>query len=120
MTGRYGGDVADDRRSDDRGDESGGTVGRAARWCFESRETGEIVVGQTPNAPLWVGFGATAVRLVAPEASAVETAATVVATAAFAWWAVDEVVRGVNPFRRALGGAVLLGVGAGVAGGLGS
>jgi hypothetical protein len=23
------------------------------------------------------------------------------------WWALDELVRGVNPFRRVLGGAVL-------------
>jgi hypothetical protein len=34
----------------------------------------------------------------------------VAGTAAFAVWAADEVVRGVNPWRRLLGGAVLLGL----------
>jgi hypothetical protein len=28
-------------------------------------------------------------------------------TAALTWWAVDEVIRGSSPFRRALGGLVL-------------
>jgi len=33
----------------------------------------------------------------------------VLAAGALIWWAVDELIRGVNPWRRLLGGAVLAG-----------
>ena len=49
-----------------------------------------------------------------PEDSGAFTALRVVGLAALGWWAVDEVVRGVNPWRRLLGVVgcviVLLGV----------
>jgi hypothetical protein len=35
---------------------------------------------------------------------------TVVAECALAVWALDEIFRGVNPFRRMLGGVVLAGL----------
>ena len=38
----------------------------------------------------------------------ISTAAKVVATGSLIVWAVDEVVRGVNPWRRFLGVAVLI------------
>jgi hypothetical protein len=38
------------------------------------------------------------------------TTLAVVGMGALAVWAIDEVVRGVNPFRRILGGAVLVGL----------
>jgi len=38
-----------------------------------------------------------------PEDSGAFTVLRVVALAALGWWAVDEVVRGVNPWRRLLG-----------------
>lgn len=81
----------------------GGRLQRVGRWLFESRETGEIVVGQPPNLALWVWIVATVAGWLAPDGSDVARAAPVLATVALAWWAVDEVVRGVNPFRRALG-----------------
>ena len=31
-----------------------------------------------------------------------------VSTGALAWWAADEVIRGVNPWRRVIGGVGLL------------
>lgn len=34
----------------------------------------------------------------------------VVATVALSWWAVDEIVRGVNPWRRLLGTVVFAGL----------
>ena len=34
----------------------------------------------------------------------------VVATVALSWWAVDEVIRGVNPWRRLLGAVVFAGL----------
>jgi hypothetical protein len=36
------------------------------------------------------------------------TVVTVVGTAALLVWAIDEIVRGVNPWRRALGSGVLV------------
>jgi hypothetical protein len=35
---------------------------------------------------------------------------SVVATVALLWWSIDEIVRGVNPFRRILGAVVLVAV----------
>jgi hypothetical protein len=77
-------------------------------WLFRDRRTGRIVVFQWPNLPLGAFVVASLVgRILHPE-GAVGTAVTVVATATLVWWAGDEVARGVNPFRRVLGGAVLV------------
>jgi hypothetical protein len=73
-------------------------VRRAFRWFFESRRTGRITIGQWPNIALWVYLAATLLKF------------TVLATVALVVWSGDEIVRGVNPFRRVLGAAVLLGV----------
>src|SRR3954454_21984888 len=84
--------------------ERGGPVKRAFDWLFRDRTTGRIVIVQWPNAPLLVFLVASiAKRLLHPH-GAIGTALTVVAVAALLWWAGDEVVRGVNPFRRILGG----------------
>lgn len=76
-------------------------------WLFRNRETGAITVAQFPNLPLWIFIGAAAVRAVLSPGGDVGTAIDVVALAALAWWAVDELLRGVNPWRRFLGGGVL-------------
>jgi hypothetical protein len=68
-------------------------------WLFRDRRTGRIVVAQWPNVALWVFIVAGVVRRWVP-------ATGVVATVALLWWAVDEIVRGVNPFRRGLGAVV--------------
>ena len=46
-------------------------------------------------------------QLVLDPAGAGHTALEVAATVSLVWWAGDEVLRGVNPWRRFLGGAVL-------------
>lgn len=71
------------------------------RWWFENRETGEVTIAQFPNLPLFVAFAGWLVGRFAD--GAVETAAQVVTYAGVAWWAADEVIRGVNPWRRVLG-----------------
>jgi len=76
-------------------------------WWFRSRETGRITIGQWPNLPLWVFIGAWTLRRIFDPAGAAGTVLTVVATAALVVWALDEVIRGVNPWRRALGATVL-------------
>ena len=77
---------------------------------FRNPETGRIVIAQLPNLPLGIFLVATAVRLVLRPDGAAGTVTSVVGTIGLVWWAVDEVVRGDSPFRRVLGGAVLVSV----------
>lgn len=74
---------------------------------FRSRRTGRISLAQLPNWQLVVWLLASAVmRLGNPQGRAREVL-VVIASAALALWAGDEMLRGVNPFRRILGVAVL-------------
>ncbi|MDX6286696.1 MAG: hypothetical protein QOG53_2181 [Frankiales bacterium] len=80
---------------------------RSVDWLFRSRKTGKFTIAQMPNAPLalFVGF-----RIAQVLVSARGTAHDVLgwlAIAALAWWGLDELLRGVNPFRRILGAAAL-------------
>ena len=52
-------------------------------------------------------LAATVVRVVFSPSGGVGTAVHVVGTGALAVWGLDELVRGVNPWRRVLGGGVL-------------
>ena len=74
---------------------------------FRNRQTGEITVAQAPNAALIVFLVAAVIHRVFDITGNPGTALTVVATGALAIWAVDELLRGVNPFRRILGAIVL-------------
>ncbi len=76
-------------------------------WFFRNRHTGRITIAQFPNVPLALFLAAMAVdRLVEP-AGTPGTAVRLLAAAALLWWALDEVIRGVNPWRRLLGAGVL-------------
>ena len=82
---------------------------RVFDWFFRNRHTGQLTIAQFPNVPLGVFLAATAVdRLFAP-AGMPGSGIRLLAVAALTWWAIDELVRGVNPWRRLLGGAVLAG-----------
>ena len=70
---------------------------------FRSRQTGQIVIAQFPNVALVLYLAVALTRRVLDPAGALRTALDWVAVGALAWWAMDEVVRGVNPWRRALG-----------------
>ena len=72
-------------------------------WLLRDRRTGRWVVVQVPNAPLLVWLVTVVLRWFWSS-----TALDVLGTAALVVWAGDEVVRGVNPFRRLLGAAVLV------------
>jgi hypothetical protein len=72
-------------------------------WLFRNRRTGRITVAQFPNIPLWILVVTVVLRQVVPTASAARTAIDWTGLAALSWWALDEVLRGVNPWRRSLG-----------------
>jgi hypothetical protein len=82
----------------------------ALDWVFRSRMTGRIVIAQFPNLPLAVWIGASLLRWALRPPGHWSTWLTVVTTAALVVWAGDEMVRGVNPWRRSLGAAVLVGL----------
>jgi hypothetical protein len=77
-------------------------------WLFRNRDTGRLTVVQWPNTPLAIYLIGRAIGIVLPSGSAVGTVVAAVASAALAVWAVLEMARGVNPFRRGLGSVVLL------------
>jgi hypothetical protein len=76
---------------------------------FRDRQTGEITIAQFPNLSLWIFLVATGIRWAISPTGASATIIDLVATGALLWWAVDEIVRGVNPFRRLLGLLVVTG-----------
>lgn len=76
-------------------------------WLFRDRTTGRITIAQVPNLSLAIFLGALVVRWVASPTGTFATVVDAVATGALVWWGLDEVIRGVNPFRRMLGVAVL-------------
>lgn len=82
-------------------------MSRFVDWMFRNRATGEITIGQPANLPIKVFAGTTVVGVLLPR-SQLRTAAGVVAVGALAWWGADELLRGVNPFRR-LSGVIALG-----------
>jgi hypothetical protein len=74
---------------------------------FRSRTTGQITVAQFPNWLLSVWLLASAVMWLVHPQGWVHPVLVVLASAALALWAAGEVLRGVNPFRRLLGLAML-------------
>ncbi len=79
-------------------------VGDIGRWFFTDPTTDRIVIAQRPNATLVAFIVAKAVELITTGSLA--SAAGWTATGLLVFWAGDEVIRGVNPWRRTLGAAV--------------
>lgn len=78
-------------------------------WLFRNRQTGRVTIAQFPNAALGVFLAASVTDWLLDPDGRLDTALRMLATGALVWWAVDELIRGVNPWRRLLGGAVLAG-----------
>lgn len=74
-----------------------------------NRKTGAVTIAQAPNLPLWLAIVAAALQWGVHPAGRWDTALTGVFRGSLSVWAVDEVARGVNPWRRCLGAGVLLG-----------
>jgi hypothetical protein len=80
---------------------------RVLNWLFRNRRTGRITIAQVPNVPLVLWIGLTVAERLWDPRGGWATSVEVAAFAALAVWAVDEMVRGVNPWRRLLGAVVL-------------
>jgi hypothetical protein len=72
-------------------------------WFFRNRQTGAITVAQPPNPPLWIFLATVLLRWLGPDDGTIGDVLAWIGLAALAWWALDEVFRGVNPWRRLLG-----------------
>jgi hypothetical protein len=86
---------------------AGRRVTRTFDWAFRSRTNGRVAIAQWPNLALWIVIACD----VTPRLVHLQTGAHQdlhwAGTAAVLWWSIDELVRGVNPFRRILGAVVL-------------
>ena len=82
---------------------------KAFRWFFTNRKTGAITVAQAPNLALWIAIGTGALGWATHPTGRWSTALTVVSKGSLSLWAADELLRGVNPWRRCLGVGVLIG-----------
>jgi hypothetical protein len=76
-------------------------------WLLRNRRTGKITIAQAPNPPLIIWLVATLVTVVFSPTGTAGTAFTIIGTGALIIWAGDELIRGVNPFRRAVGAVVV-------------
>jgi hypothetical protein len=77
---------------------------------LRDRRTGAITIGQWPNPPLLIfGVCATVDWLFAP-AGSLGSVLRLLGALALTYWAMDELLRGVNPWRRCLGALVLAGL----------
>lgn len=79
---------------------------KTLNWFFRNRQTGAITIAQWPNLVLWIVIVAAALYWIWPSSDQVSAALAVVVKGGLLVWAADEIVRGVNPWRRCLGAAV--------------
>lgn len=77
-------------------------------WLLRSRASGRITIAQWPNPPLLIFLVATGAKFVLHPGGDAGTILGGLATIALVAWAVLEVLRGVNPFRRSVGAVVLV------------
>ena len=76
-------------------------------WLFRDRTTGRITIAQFPNLSIALFLALTVTRWLTSPKGVVGDVLDGAIAATLAWWSIDEIVRGVNPFRRILGGTVL-------------
>lgn len=79
----------------------------SVRWWFENRITGELTIAQSPNWPLVAIVGLLLARWVADPSDGIRSFVGYVFSALWVYWGSDEVIRGVNPWRKALGLALI-------------
>ena len=84
------------------------TVEQALHWIFDSRTTGRVTIVQAPNIWLWIFLAGLIGEQLAPENGPSRPALGGAKAAGLTIWALAEVFRGVNPWRRCLGVAALV------------
>ena len=77
---------------------------------FRNPETGDVVIAQFPNLPLWIFLAATVVRVGFHPDGGLGTVVSVAGGLALLWWSVLEIGWGDSLFRRLLGAVVLVGL----------
>ena len=91
---------------------STGVFAKTVDWLFRNRKTGALTIAQWPNLPLWLFGGLSLAGWAAQTNPPLANWLSIGADLALAWWALDELLRGVNPWRRFLGAATLIGLAA--------
>jgi hypothetical protein len=81
---------------------------RAIRWIFVSRQSGRLTIAQWPNISLWAFIILTVGSHILHANGSAGRLIRVAADVALLVWAADELIRGVNPFRRVLGSLVIV------------
>lgn len=77
-------------------------------WARFFRDSnGRIVIAQFPNWPLWIWLAATVLEHSFANSDGLGLA-RLTSFVAIIYWAYLEIVEGVNPFRKCLGGSVVL------------
>jgi hypothetical protein len=84
-------------------DPSTNRVESAFDWCFRSRETGQVTIAQFPNIALGIFLASVVAGWLVPQGTTAHRIVEWIGVAALGWWAADELIRGVNPWRRLLG-----------------
>ena len=84
-----------------------GRVRAAFDWTLRDRKTGKVTLAQFPNSSLGIFLVASLVWRSIRLTDTPRTLLDVVMGLSLAWWAADELIRGVNPWRRILGATVL-------------
>lgn len=84
------------------------TIRQGALWIFINRRTGALTVTQWPNVALSIFLVLSITHWIAHPLGVAKTSLDLLAGIALAIWSIDELLRGVNPFRRILGMVVLL------------
>ena len=72
-------------------------------WFFRDRRTGRILVAHVPNLAILLWMATVLARQFTVQGTTADTLLEWAGSVSLGWWAVDEVVRGVNPWRRVLG-----------------
>ena len=82
-------------------------------WFFTDRRTGRILVAHRPNLPILLWMGTVVARQLVESGSDAQLVLEWAGSLTLGWWAVDELVRGVNPWRRTLGlgGCIVVAIG---------
>jgi hypothetical protein len=73
---------------------------RLLNWFFVDRRTSAVTIAQWPNLLLWIAIGAGIAVRISPPPGNPGFVLTIVLKGALVLWALDEIFRGVNPWRR--------------------